>query len=120
MYDEQDFSSKNELTDYFEERLAQSPEGLMDKISYNYDFSNVDLSDDDFFQREVELVGPSSVDSLEEDRDHQIQENDEPMQAIYDTDEENVEILIADKDSLNLHSVIYHIISNNFHEDEIE
>ena len=39
------------------------------------------------------------------------------MQAIYDIDEESVESLIADEDSLNLCPVIYQIISNNFHED---
>ena len=39
------------------------------------------------------------------------------MLAIYEIDEESVESLRADEDSMNLHSVIYQIISNNFHED---
>ena len=79
MYDEPEFESENELADYFEEKIAESPEDLMGENAYNYDFSDVDLSNDDFFQRETELAGLSSVVSWEEDHDHQLQENDEPM-----------------------------------------
>ena len=55
---------------------------------------------------ENELAGPSSVDSWEEDHNHQLQENDESMQAIYDTDGESAESMIADGDSLNLLSAL--------------
>ena len=116
MYDEQELESENELADYFEERLAESPEDLMGEFAYNYDLSNDDLLDDDFFQRGIELAGPSSVDTGEEDQDQQLQESNEPMQAIYDTDEEGVENLIADEDSLNLLSVLYPNISYTCHE----
>ena len=98
MYDKLELESENELVDYFEERLVESPEDLMGDNSYNYDFSNVDMFDDNFFQREPELLGPSSIDSLEEDRDHQLKESDESMQAIYDIDEESVESMIEDED----------------------
>ena len=73
MYDEPELESENQLADYFEERLAGSPEDLMCHDACNYDFSDVDLSDDNFFQGETELAGPSSVDSWEEDYDHQLQ-----------------------------------------------
>ena len=85
--------------------------------AYNYDSSDVDLSDDYLFQRETELVGPSSVVSWEEDHDHQLQGNDEPMQAIYDIDEESIESMIADKDSFNLLSTLYSNISYTYQED---
>ena len=86
----------------------------MDNVAYNYDLSNYGLFDDNFFQRGAELTGPSSADLGEEDHDLQLQQNDQLMQAIYDTYEESIESMIADEDSLNLHSVIYQIISNNF------
>lgn len=42
-----------------------------------------------FFQIEANLARPSSVDLWEEDHIHQLQESNDPMQAIYDTDEES-------------------------------
>ena len=40
----------------------------MGDITYSYDFPIYDLFDDEFFQREDELAGPSSLDSWEEDQ----------------------------------------------------
>ena len=62
MYEEPDLRSENELADYFVERLDESPEDLMGNSACNYDFS-----DDNFFQKETELAGPSSIASWEED-----------------------------------------------------
>ena len=59
MYDEPELESENELAEYFEEIITESPEDLMGDDACNYDFSDVDLSDDNFFQRETELAGPS-------------------------------------------------------------
>ena len=90
---------------------------MIGSITYFNDFPIFDLSDDDFFQIEVNLAGPSLVDLWEEYQFHQLQESNEPSQAIYDIDEEGYESIVASEDSLNLHSALYHIISNNFHED---
>lgn len=79
MHDEPELESENELADYFEERRAESLEDLMGDNTYNYDFSDVDLSDDNFFRRGTELARPSLVDSWEEYYDHQLQESDESM-----------------------------------------
>ena len=120
MYDEQDFKSEDELVDYFEEILAENLEGLVGNIADNYDFPSFYLSDDDSFQIEANLAGPSSVDLWKEDHVYQLQESNEPSQAIYDTDEESYESILAGEYSFNLHSDLYHIISNNFHENGIQ
>ena len=67
MYDEQEFESKNKLADYFEEQLVESPQDLIGDNAYNYDFSNINLSDDNSSQRKIELARPSSVDLWEGD-----------------------------------------------------
>ena len=62
MYDEQDFESEEELGDFCEEKLAEDPMDSAGGIAYKYDSYNIDLSDDEFFLREIELARPSSVD----------------------------------------------------------
>lgn len=84
------------------------------RITYINDSPNFDLSNDDVLQTEVDLAGPSLVVLWEEDQFHQLQESNEPMQAIYDTNEESYESLVAGEYSLNIHSALSQIISNSF------
>ena len=98
-----------------EERSADNSVCMIGSITYFNDVPNFDLSNDDALQTEVDLAGPSLVDFYKEDQLHQLQESNEPMQAIYDTDQESYEILVAGEDSLNLHSALSQIISNSFH-----
>ena len=103
-----EFDDKNlekSSADLNEEGLVENPTGLIGDISYDYDFPSYDLFDDDCFQREAKLAGPSLVDSWEEDQGQQLQRGNEPSQPIYDTDEESYESLVIDEDSWNFHSV---------------
>lgn len=107
-----------------EERPAENPISLKGDITYSDDFPFYDLFDDDLFQREAELAGPSSLDSWKEDRDQQLRRSNETSQPIYDTEGESCDSIIGDEDSLNLHSALPQVISEtgnqqfSFSEDE--
>ena len=61
---------------------------MIGSITYIYDFPNFDLiSSDDSPQTLVNLAGPSLADLWEEDQF--LQRSNEPVQTIYDIDEES-------------------------------
>ena len=76
-YEFDDSDSEDSSVDQNEERPAEHPIGLKGDITYSYDFPFYDLFDDDCFQREAELAGPSSLDSWEEDQSQQFQRSNE-------------------------------------------
>ena len=89
-----------------EEKSVDNPVCLVGSITYIHDSPIFDLSDDDVLQTEEDLVGSSLVDLWEENQSFSLPESNEPMQAIYDTDGESYDSIIADEDSMNLHSAL--------------
>ena len=86
---------------------------MIGSITYIYDFPNFYLSSDEAPQTKDNLAGPSLADLWEEDQF--LQRSNEPVQTIYDTDEENYESLEVIKYSLDIFSTSSQIISNSFH-----
>ena len=71
--------SEDSSVDQNEERPAENLIGLEGDITYNYDFPFYDQFDDDFFEREAELAGPSSLDSWEKTRASNFREVMKPV-----------------------------------------
>ena len=104
---------ESSFVDQNEERPADNPVCLIGSITYIRDSPNLDLSSDDASRTEVNFAGSSLADLWEEDQF--LQRSNEPVQTIYDTDEESYESLEVSKDSLDLCSTSSQTISNSFH-----
>ena len=106
-----------DLESYFVDQNKEGPVDnpicLIGSINYICDSPNFDLSSDDAPQTEVNLAGPSLVDLWEEDQF--LQRSNEPIQTIYDTDEESYESWGVSKDSLDIFSASSQIMSNSFY-----
>ena len=104
---------ESSFVDQNEEGPADNPVCLIGSITYIRDSPNFDLSSDDASQTKVNFLGSSLVDLWEEDQF--LQRSNEPVQTIYDIDDESFQSLEASEDSLDICSVSFQIISNSFH-----
>lgn len=98
-----------------EEKSANNPVCPVGSITYIHDFPIFDLSDDDVLQTEDDLAESSLVDLWEENQFPFLPESNEPMQPIYDTDEEIFKSAKEGEGSLDLCFTPLQLISNGFH-----
>ena len=104
---------ESSFVDQNEEGPADNPVCLIGSITYICDSPNFDLPSDDASQTKINFAGSSLADLCKEDQ--LLQKSNEPVQTIYDTDDESFQSLEASEDSLDLFIVSFQIISNNFH-----